>query len=49
MMYLDINSAIIQKMVWYGKIKHHIIEVELNKDKLKNPPGHHGQEGFVRL
>lgn len=37
MMYQDINSAIIQKTVWYGKIKHHIIEVEINKDKLEEP------------
>ena len=50
MMYLQESKDIIIKMeVLGGKTSHHITVMERKMNKAKNPPGHHGQEGFVRL
>lgn len=50
MMYLQESKDIIIKMeVLGGKTSHHITVTERKMNKAKDPPGHHGQEGFVRL
>ena len=50
MMYLQESKDIITKTeVLGGKTSHHITVTEIKMNKAKGPPGHHGQEGLVRL